>query len=201
MNLKEIRQKLEQKKGQRIEVISNYDKAINDYISLQKEIKYSEQARAIIQQVARETQEQVQFHISDIVSMALETIFDKPYDFVVDFTIKRGKTECELYLKRNGHRVNPMNCGGGGVVDVVSFSLRIALWTLQTPRSRKTVVLDEPFKWLSKDLLPRACELLQEVSRKMELQLIIITHLDELMEGADKIFNVSIRKGVSHVDT
>jgi|TARA_Y100000310_G_C20627424_1_gene786734 DNA repair exonuclease SbcCD ATPase subunit len=60
-------------------------------------------------------------------------------------------------------------------------------------------LLDEPFKFLSKNLLPRASELLKELSEKLDLQFIMVTHLDELTDCADKTFDVKIKKGVSKV--
>lgn len=199
MNLKELRNALEQKKGQRKQVLEDIEEVTAKQTKYKKELKYSEQARAILHKVAKETQEQLQYHISDVVTMAMETIFDEPYTFGLDFIIKRGKTECELYLERDGQKVSPLQNVGGGALDVASFALRLSLYTLQTPRSRPTIILDEPFKFLSKDLLPRASDLLSELSKKLGVQFIIITHLDELTEGADKLFNVSIRKGVSNV--
>jgi len=165
--------------------------------TVEKEIVFSEKAQAIIQKVAQETQQQLEYHISDIVSLALDTIFEDPYQFTVEFVVRRNKTECELVFKRDGERISPLSASGGGVVDVASFALRIALWTLQNPKSRNTLILDEPFKFLSKDLLPRACDLLQELRDRLSLQFIIVTHLDELALCADKTFEVRLKKGVS----
>jgi DNA repair exonuclease SbcCD ATPase subunit len=197
MNLKDIRMYVEQKKGQRLgEEVRLYDlqSTIN---TVEKEIVFSEKAQAIIQKVAQETQQQLEYHISDIVSLALDTIFEDPYQFTVEFVVRRNKTECELVFKRDGERISPLSASGGGVVDVASFALRIALWTLQNPKSRNTLILDEPFKFLSKDLLPRACDLLQELRDRLSLQFIIVTHLDELALCADKTFEVRLKKGVS----
>jgi DNA repair exonuclease SbcCD ATPase subunit len=199
MSLKEIRSTIEQKKGQRDLIESTIESLQEGATSLKKEIKRSEKAQAIIQKVAQDTQSQLEYHISDIVTMALDTIFDEPYKFKVQFVLKRNKTECELVFERDGESIDPLPSSGGGVIDTASFALRIALWTLQAPKSRNTIILDEPFKFLSKDLLPRACELLQELRSKLNLQFIIVTHLDELAECADKTFEVRIKKGKSYV--
>ena len=200
MNLKEIRTHIERKRGQKEEVKNRLYDLSQQKDSLAKEINYSEKAQIIIQRVAKETQQGLEYHISDIVSLALTTIFDKPYKFKIEFVLKRNKTECELLFEREGELINPLSASGGGVIDVASFALRIALWTLQAPKSRNTIILDEPFKYLSSDLLPRACVLLKELSQKLNLQMIIVTHLDDLTETADKVFQVSIKKGISKVN-
>ena len=197
MNLKEIRTQIERSKGQREEVENRIDELQSTINTVEKESVFSEKAQAIIQKVAQETQQQLEYHISDIVSLALDTIFEDPYQFTVEFVVRRNKTECELVFKRDGERISPLSASGGGVVDVASFALRIALWTLQNPKSRNTLILDEPFKFLSKDLLPRACDLLQELRDRLSLQFIIVTHLDELALCANKTFEVRLKKGVS----
>ena len=199
MNLKEIRAQIEQSKGKAIEIKNRLYNLSQQKDSLTKEINYSEKAQSIIQLVAQQTQKELEYHISDIVSLALETIFDDPYKFKIEFVLKRNKTECELLFEREGELINPLSASGGGVIDVASFALRIALWTLQAPKSRNTIILDESFKFVSKDLLPRVGELLQELSKKLNLQFILVTHLDELEECADKVFQVTIKKGISKI--
>ena len=197
MNLKELRSQIDQKKGQRNEVIEQLSTSKEKQKALKMSIEDSRCAQVIIQEVSKKTQSQLEVHISDIVTMALETIFDDPYKFGMEFVVRRNKTECELFFEKNGVRITPLSASGGGVVDVASFALRIALWTLQNPKSRNTLILDEPFKFLSKDLLPRACDLLQELRDRLSLQFIIVTHLDELALCADKTFEVRLKKGVS----
>jgi len=201
MNLKEIRSTIERKKGQKEEIDSNIFKLKESSLYLTKEIRHSEKAQAIIQNVAKKTQAQLEFHISDIVSMALDTIFDNPYKFKIEFVLKRNKTECELLFEKDREKINPLSASGGGVVDIASFALRIALWTLQRPQSRNTIILDESFKFVSKDLLPRVGLLLRKLSQKLNLQIILVTHLSELIEEADKVFQVSTdKKGISKIN-
>jgi len=87
MSLSEIRKEIERKKGQKQQVEADLDKLNNKLSELEQLIIDSEQAQIIIQTVAKETQKELQFHISDIVTLALSTIFDKPYSFEVNFVI------------------------------------------------------------------------------------------------------------------
>ena len=116
----------------------------------------------------------------------------------VDFIIKRGKTEAEISFIKNGNKINPMYASGGGVVDVASFALRIAIWSISN--SDNVMILDEPGKWISKDLIPKFASIIKELSEKLKLQFIIVTHIQELTEQADKVFNVKLKEGVSVVN-
>jgi DNA repair exonuclease SbcCD ATPase subunit len=200
MNLQEYHNKLQQLKGQKKQIEKEIS-SIQDALSEERRnLKNIEGAQIIMQLVAKQTQQELEIHISEIVTLALDTIFDDPYEFKLEFVEKRGKTEADLWLMKDGEKIDPLSSTGGGVVDVCSFALRIALWNLKKPKSRNTMILDEPFKWLSKDLLPRAAELLKTLSEKLNIQFIIVTHLDELKETADTIFKVSISsKGISRI--
>jgi DNA repair exonuclease SbcCD ATPase subunit len=85
------------------------------------------------------------------------------------------------------------------VVDLAAFALRVALWRISSPALRPTIVLDEPFKHLSEDLQPKASALLKEVSSRLGVQFIMVTHSEELVESADRVFQVSLRRGMSRV--
>jgi DNA repair exonuclease SbcCD ATPase subunit len=149
--------------------------------------------------VALKTQKQLSYHISEITSLALNTIFPEPYALEADFVQRRNKTECDLFFVRNDERIDPLSASGGGTVDVAAFALRVASWSMQRPRSRNTLILDEPFKHLSTNLLPLAGEMLKQISEKLQLQIIMVSHCTELIEAADRTFQVSIKKGISSV--
>ena len=160
-----------------------------------------EKAQVFVQQVAKETQEQLRFQISDIVQLALDTCFPDEYEFDVKFEIKRGKTEASLIFLKNGNEVDPMTASGGGVVDLSAFALRIATWSLG--HSDNVIVLDEPLKWLQpRELQKRGFEMIKRLSQKLNLQFIIISNSvnnEDISEIADKVFTVVKKDGVSKV--
>ena len=104
--INQLRQKLEQQKGQKIRVE-------NDLTNITVELKESirllyrhEEAKEIIRSVGQKTQEQLSFHISDITTLALEAIFADPYELKVEFVQRRNKTECDLLFVRNDSVIN-----------------------------------------------------------------------------------------------
>ena len=166
---------------------------------LVKSKKDHEEANEIVKQVAQKTQQELQYHLSDLTSMAMEAVFpNDPYKLVVEFVQRRDKTECDIYFERDGNRANP-SVGGGGAVDIGSFALRIASWTMQNPRSRNTLILDEPFSRLKgMDANKKAIQMVKQLSHKLNLQIIMVSDervpMDEIEKGADKVFKVSLIK-------
>jgi len=165
----------------------------------EKELDDYKKAQKVIQRVAQITQKQLEYHVSELVSLALSGVFENPYDLVVDFVQKRNKTEAELWFEREGERVDPLDASGGGAVDVASFALRVSLWSLRHKKTRRTLILDEPFKHLSAELQPRAGEMLKEISERMGIQIIMVSHNQDLIGIGDKAFEVTLKAGISKV--
>lgn len=200
-SIAEYRRKVEQLKGQKSlveQTLAVRTKALQNF---QEQLLYAQKAQAILQKVGLDTQSKLEDHIANLVSMALAAVFDDPYQFSVKFVQRRGKTECDLKFVRNGQEVEPLEASGVGAVDIATLALRVALWALQKERTRNTLVLDEPMKHLSKDLHPRASVMIKEISDMMGLQVIMVTHSEDLVESADKIFHVKLVNGISQVTT
>lgn len=178
-------QKLEAEKKFLEQELEGYEERLE---ACAKEKKAIEDARNIMQLAARKTQENLEVHFSDLVSKALATVFDDPYLFVPKFEERRNKTECDLWFEKNKVRRRPRFSTGGGVIDITSFALRLAYNRLE--KGAPVLVLDEPFKMLSKSLMPRAVALLHLLSREFGVQMIINSHIDELAQQADKVFEI-----------
>jgi len=199
IQIKDLRTTLERQKGQQLQIQKTIALTNRDVNEKKRDLQRHEKAREIIRTVGVATQNQLSFHISDITSLALEAVFVDPYKLVVEFVQRRNKTECDLYFERNGNRVEPLSASGGGAVDVAAFALRIASWSMQRPKSRNVIILDEPLRFLSANHQEQASQMIKEVSQKLGIQFIIITHEPILASYADKVFETKIRKGVTEV--
>jgi DNA repair exonuclease SbcCD ATPase subunit len=157
---------------------------------LAKLLHATEEAQVFIQQVAKDTQEKLRFHLEDIVNLAMDVVFPGEYDFRIIFEIKRGKTEARLCFIRNGVEIDPLSSSGGGVSDVCSFALRIAVWSLG--ETVPVMIFDEPFRNLSKDLQSKASEMLKQLSQRLKIQMIMSTHEDSMVDVADRLFKVKL---------
>lgn len=159
----------------------------------------------IIQTVAQQTQKELEYHITEPVSLALESVFPNPYRLDLDFIIKRGQSEARLSFSRGKEKgIDPLGACGGGTVDVAGFGLKVSSWSLKRPKSRNVLLLDEPFKNINdpgkkQKLHEKTARMLGMVSEKLGLQIIIVTLNEELIEVADRVFRVRLRKGISRV--
>ena len=175
-----------------------------EILSATEDVAAMEEAQALVQRTANETQEQLRFHLEDLVQHALDSLFPGRYKFRVDFDVQRGKTAASIYLETpDGLARDPMDECGGTVGQVVSFALRVAAWTLA--RTDNTIILDEPFAAVSADFRPVCGELLSGLSEKLGIQFIVVASHESggssyLLDYADRVFHVALdNEGVSHV--
>ena len=123
----------------------------------------------------------------------------------------RGTTECHFGFERNGNTIKPLDASGGGPIDIGSFSLRIGSWSLAQPRSRPILITDEPFKWVDKKkvqgdktTMHLAGQMVKDITQPppqgLGFQIIMISHINELIDCADRIIDVSIKNDTSQVE-
>lgn len=189
------------KVSNRIAVRDKLQSQLTDLTNKQKNTKIQkirkERALELVKDVALKTQGQLEYHLSDMVSTGLNTVFNTVYDFKVKFVIKRGKTECDLYFEKDGELAQP-KFSGGGVMDVAAFCLRCAAWSMNK-QYRPVFVLDEPFKHLAVMHHDKAGKMVKILSNKLGLQIIMVTHSKEFTNHADKVFSVNRKNRVSYV--
>jgi DNA repair exonuclease SbcCD ATPase subunit len=190
-----LRAKLEQERGKLYQLQSDRDTTeskLNSNLELRIDI---EEAQIIIQTVSQGTQNQITEYISDLVSSALEAVFDNPYRLSLEFVQKRGKTEAVLKFLRDGCEIDPIDASGGGVINIAALSLRIGLWSL-LKETRNVILCDEPAHFLhDSEAQGRFAELLSSLSKELNLQIIMVTgekESAEILSRADRIFHLEL---------
>ena len=187
----EARAAVERKKGERNRAAQQFTACESALAVAVSTLDNANTAHALVQAVAQQTQQALEYRLGELVTLALCAVFGEGWKFRVKFELRRGRTEADLVFEdADGHQIDPISADGGGAVDVATLALRVSLWSLRRPRSRATLVFDEPFLHLSKDRWARMITVLREISARLELQLLIVTHEDAMREAADRTFVV-----------
>ena len=195
MTLQKLKQTLNEKRGQQKQILSNIESLIQKQESLKNEIGISKEAQTIIIAVSKTTQEELSYRITEPVSLALASVYDDPYQLEASFEIAgRGTTECKLGFKTGENIITPKEASGGGPIDIASYALRLGSLSLIKPKNRNILILDEPFKWVQRDKMELAGQMLKETSEQLDIQIIMISHIPELMTFANKIIDIGMRK-------
>jgi len=190
-------------KGKEEQLLQHKDELTLKLQKILDNIDLLEKVRVLLQKASEYAREQSKQQIESLVSNCLQFIFDSAIEFKIEINDMRGRPEAEFYVisSSNGEvvKTKPQDSRGGGVVDVVSLAIRIAMIQYSSMNINGPIILDEPAKHVSDEYIVQVAEFLKQVSSMFKRQVIIITHNKHLNEIADKSFYVDIQDGVSKV--
>lgn len=201
IGIDKMREALNQKKADLKSLHSSIKQTKKDIRETQRHLDSSHEALAVIQIVAKKTQEHLEYHLSDLVSAGMASVFSNPYKLKVEFLTRRNQVETEMAFIREDREFIPKKCGGGAR-DIAALTLQFSIAAIKNPKTRPLMLLDEPLKWLKGKDLPRmGSQMIREISEKLGMQIIMVSHIPDQIESADRIFTVEMNDYYSTVTT
>lgn len=199
-DLRQNREAWAAKDGQRKLLQQQKAAAMNRRDEAQKQLGAYDLVQILLEKTSSYARQQAKQHIEEIVTSALAVVFGRDYRFSIEIETKANQPVAEYYLTSEGVTTQlrrPDYARGGGVVDVVSLALRLAvaeLTGIQGP-----FLLDEVGKHVSQEYAPNVAYFLKEYGQKFGRQMILITHNAALAEVGDVSLGVTQRGGKSEV--
>jgi DNA repair exonuclease SbcCD ATPase subunit len=162
-----------------------------------------EQVRFLLQRTSEYAREQIKQQIEMLVSHCLQFVFGPNIEFEIELNEVRGKTSAEFYVistyKNEKIKTKPQDARGGGIVDVISLALRIAVIQSTDTYKDGPLILDEPAKHVSSEYISNVAQFLKQISDVFHRQIIMVTHNQYLSEIADLTYKVELKNGASEV--
>lgn len=145
-------------------------------------------------------QQTVKEKIERLVTAAIQTVYDRDFRFELRFNQQRNRSNAVPIVKEGDIEYDAKEDLGGGMLDVISFALRVVVWSMRG-NLRPTMLLDEPMKFVGTgELMTRAASFIKSVSFQLGLQLIINTHDHQLAEIADKTWDLQYENRETKVE-
>lgn len=186
---------LEREAGQAQQVARQGREAQQKVAELRERLELHEQAAALLNTLAEQRQESAQRQVEDLVTRALQVIFDEHLSFRMVQSVKANRAEVDFVIRSEYGGVvveTPvLDARGGGMAAVVGFVLRLVVLLL-TPGARRFLALDESFAHVSASYEPRVAEFLREVADKAGVQLLLVTHSSAYGDLADVRYRLSL---------
>ncbi|PQQ67324.1 ATPase [Acetivibrio saccincola] len=168
-------------------------------------IELLDKVRILLGRVSEFAREQARVQIESLVTNCLQFIFDTNLEFGIEINEVRGRPEAEFFVISNytGQviKTKPQDARGGGVVDIISLAIRIAMLECSVDEIKGPVILDEPAKHVSDEYIVQVSEFLKQVALMFNRQVIMVTHNNHLKEMADNWYKVEMVDGISIVKT
>ncbi|MCK8824258.1 ATP-binding protein [Fuchsiella alkaliacetigena] len=203
-NIEEQKEKYNIRKGQREQLLADKKEREEKINSLDEDLDVYEQTRILLQQTAEYAREQAKAQIESLVTNALQYVFGPQFSFEIEIEEKRSRPYAEFYVvssyEDRSFKNKPQEARGGGIVDVVSLALRIAiLESYGATKIAGPLILDEPAKHVSEDYITNVAQFLKAINKRFARQIIVVTHKNHLSEIADRSFQVDLTAGISEV--
>lgn len=131
--------------------------------------------------------------IDSLVTIAIQTVYDRDIAFALSFGRKpSGASEYKPCLIENGEEFNPKDEQCGGVLDAISYAMRIVLKGFESKKTRDFFFFDEPLKFLGGGMLAeRSADMMKKINDELGIQSVIISHDEKCIRTADKIFHTT----------
>lgn len=188
---KNIKKRLEKKLRQKSEEMTE----IKDIIDT------LEQVRILLQRTSEYARKQIKQQIELLVTHCLQFVFGPNIEFSIELVEARGRIEADFYvISTYGDykvKTKPQDARGGGIVDVISLALRIAVIQSTNLYKDGPLILDEPVKHVSDEYIVNIAQFLKQISEVFHRQIIMVTHDHYLSEIADLAYNVELKDGHS----
>lgn len=190
-------------------IISQINVVNSTISSVEAGIKLQEELNAIFIDSAKIMRDKAKSHFEKIVTDALQFVSqDNTCKFVIEESMVRGKPAYEFYIETivNGEvcRKRPEDSCGGGFIDIISVTAKVAyLQIFNNPKIMNVCFqMDEPGKMVSEQMSVKFAEYIKFLGKQFGLQIIMVTHNENLSVIADDTFVVTKNmNGVSTVSS
>ena len=158
----------------------------------------------LLTKVSNYARRQLVERIEETVTAALQTVLEDDslrFEIEIGERNKAATAEWRVVSRYGNTEVsnNPEDARGGGIVDIVSLALRLALLELSRPRPEGPVILDEPAKMVSAEYAENLAFFLKSYAQRTGRQFVVVTHNETLAASGDVSYRVTQTDGVSEV--
>lgn len=170
---------------------------------IEDEINLLTKVNILLQKTSEFAREQAKKQVESLVTKCLQYIFESDIEFIIEIEELRGKSNAEFYVVNTMDdiliKTKPELSRGGGVVDIVSLALRIAILQTHKPKIQGPLILDEPAKHVSDEYIFNVADFLKQTSELFNRQIIMVTHNNHLAAIGNNSYRVDIKDSQSTV--
>lgn len=128
----------------------------------------------------------------DTITSGLQELFNDEYSFRMN--IDRSGTNCvcsfEIATDKCPEHQDLKMTQGRSVQEIIACLIRLVICKLDN-RIMKVIILDEPFGGLKPFRAEKAAEFLQKICKEFEMQIIIVTQIQEMCDFADNSIDLA----------
>lgn len=197
--------KRHQEKENRLELLKeSLRREEEELAAIESNLELISQVRIVLQKLSETTRTQILAGLESVVRTYIQAIFGESFDFEATPRIYRSNMVIDFFVIDRTNpdaviRMVPEGNMGGGLLDTVAIGLHYALIDMLPEKLVGPIFFDEPAKMASNDLIYSIGQLIKESQRIFGVQVIMITHHEQLQEIFDHTILLKKEKGVAQV--
>lgn len=177
-------------RGRYDQLVSEMSAADTRLAQIESELSTEKRVQELLSKVSEVNWIRSKGALESLVSKALRAVFpDRNYEFRIDQSTKRDVSSLTLIVVENDVEIDIWAEGGRGVSCVIGFAIQVAYLVLLRPAMARVLFMDEPFAAVQKNYIPALSHFVRQVSKDLEICIVIITHNDEMAEHADQVLH------------
>jgi len=188
MNLSDLQKKVYQLDGYYKALRSEEQEHLSEIDALKKEIDLLTKTSAVLKHLLDTMVKDEINKMAGLITYGLKTIFnDQNLTFIPKIVKKNEKMHIELKTLNKGVE-GDVGSIGGSVAIIESFFLR--LLCLLKKKYARLLLLDETFAAVAEEYIGNTSKLLSELSKKLNLDILLVTHQRAFQDNADHVYKV-----------
>ena len=164
-----------------------------------EDLMLSQEALQFLEDIANGRRNSMKSKIEAVITEALSLIYGPDYSVRLIYDIKNNRSFLDIELIKktaDGDIERNMSGFGGGVADCISVPLRL-LVLLGSKQTGRICILDECYKHVDPDRIDLVSKFIEEISKKLNVQIIMCSHHSAMRDGADVVYEIIDNNGVS----
>lgn len=147
-------------------------------------VELEPELKLFLEKFQKKEQEKLVGINQNLLTAILNDVFGNDVDkrkVVMDIFTERGLPGLSIFIEKNEQGVfeDVYNGSGGAVANILSLGLR-AIALIQS-KERRFLVLDEPDCWIKPEIIPEFVQVINQISEKLKIQILMISHHDEVL--------------------
>lgn len=192
INISELQSRVDRIDGFYQSLQENKNKLEIETENLKKEMELLKKSSAVLKHLLDVMVKDEISKMAGLITYGLKTVFeDQNLTFKPIITKKNDKIYIELNTENNGIS-GEFGSFGGSVAVIESFLLRI-LCILKMNKA-KFILLDETFAAVGQEYVSNTSKLISEISKKLDLDILLVTHQREFQQYADRVYRIKESK-------
>lgn len=186
MNLAEIKSKLDQFKGRKEDLDARIAENNVEVRLLDQRSDLLMKCNKLMSFLSQNNQDKIVKLFEHTISSGLKDLFNYSYGFRFDLKTRGDSSSTDFEIESDAFPgwSNIIMCRGRSIQEIVAMIFRLVLVKLDK-RSRKILILDEPTGGVEAERQRLVSKFLLDICERFNIQLIVVTHSDELTEFAD----------------